>query len=147
MNLPHYRYLVSNDFKDYKFYSEGPKGKITKIVRFTKMEEFPNVYNLGFGDEIHGVVSFNDMIISNNGDRDLVLSTVANTVVDFTNYYGNCYIYAEGSTTSRTRLYQIGISSILDEVSIYFEVQGLIGDKWYYFQKNVNYEAFLIKRK
>ena len=147
MNLPHYNYLISYDFTDYKFISEGPKGKITKIVRFTKIEESPDVYNLGFGDEQYGSWEINDSITTNNDDRDLVLSTVANTVIDFTNYYGECNIVAKGSTASRTRLYQIGISGLLQEISIYFYVYGLKDDIWHDFQKNVNYEAFLIKRK
>ena len=147
MNLPHYNYLISYDFTDYKFYSEGPKGKITKVVRYTKIEENPDLYNLAFGDEQHDSWEINDSVITNNNDRDLVLSTVANTVIDFTNYYGECNIVAKGSTTSRTRLYQIGISGLLEEISIYFYVYGLKDDIWHDFQKNVNYEAFLIKRK
>jgi len=147
MNLPHYNYLISYDFTDYKFYSEGPKGKITKVVRYTKIEENPDLYNLAFGDEQQDFWEINDSIITNNNDRDLVLSTVANTVIDFTNYYGECNIVAKGSTTSRTRLYQIGISGLLEEISIYFYVYGLKDDIWHDFQKNVNYEAFLIKRK
>ena len=147
MNLPHYNYLISYDFTDYKFYSEGPKGKITKVVRYTKIEENPDLYNLAFGDEQQDSWEINDSIITNNNDRDLVLSTVANTVIDFTNYYGECNIVAKGSTTSRTRLYQIGISGLLEEISIYFYVYGLKDDIWHDFQKNVNYEAFLIKRK
>jgi len=147
MNLPHYNYLISYDFTDYKFYSEGPKGKITKVVRYTKIEENPDLYNLAFGDEQQDFWEINDSIITNNNDRDLVLSTVANTVIDFTNYYGECNIVAKGSTVSRTRLYQIGISGLLEEISIYFYVYGLKDDIWHDFQKNVNYEAFLIKRK
>ena len=147
MNLPHYNYLISYDFTDYKFFSEGPKGKITKVVRFTKIEENPDLYNLAFGDEQHDSWEINDSVITNNNDRDLVLSTVANTVIDFTNYYSNCDIVAKGSIASRTRLYQIGISGLLEEISIYFYVYGLKGDIWHDFQKDVNYKAFLIKRK
>ena len=76
-----------------------------------------------------------------------MLSTVANTVIDFTNHYGDHDIYAKGSTPLRTRLYQIGISVLLEEISIYFYVYGLKDDNWHDFQKDVNYEAFLIKRK
>jgi hypothetical protein len=147
MNLPHYRYLTSNSFTDYKFFSEGPNGKITKIVRFTKTQGFSNVYNLGFGDEIDGEVGFDDMAITNNADTNLVLSTVANTVIDFTNHYPSVYVYARGSTTSRTRLYQIGIANLFDEISIYFEIYGLIEEDWHNFQRDINYDAFLVKRK
>lgn len=147
MNLPHYSYLTSNDFTDYKFFSEGPKGRITKIVRFTKTQGFSNVYNLGFGDEINGEVGFDDLTITNNADTDLVLSTVANTVIDFTDHHPSVYVYARGSTASRTRLYQIGISGLFDEINVYFKIYGLIGDNWHNFQRNINYDAFLVKRK
>ena len=36
----------------YEFFSEGPKGKIKKVVRYRLIEAYPNkVYNLGFGDK------------------------------------------------------------------------------------------------
>jgi len=38
-------------------------------------------------------------------------------------------------------------TGLLDEISIYFYVYGLREDNWHDFQKDVNYEAFLIKRK
>ncbi len=50
MNLEHYPYYTDN-FTDYVFFSTGPKGRIKKVVRFTKIEDDPDVYNLGFGDE------------------------------------------------------------------------------------------------
>jgi hypothetical protein len=85
--------------------------------------------------------------ITNNQDSDIVLATVANTIIDFSNHYGNQYVYAKGSSSSRTRLYQISISNLWDEISIHFELYGLRDGKWYEFEKNVNYEAFLGKRK
>jgi hypothetical protein len=148
MNLERYTYFTNNDFLDYEFYSEGPKGKIKKVVRFTKItDKEPIVYNLGFGDADEETGVFDDSIITNNKDRDLVLATVANTIIDFTNYYGNHYIFASGSTPARTRLYQIGISGIWEEISKDFEIYGLKEDNWHSFEKNVNYDAFLVKRK
>lgn len=146
MNLPRYTYYSSNNFKDYRFISEGPKGKIAKVVRFSKIEGWKNVYNLGFGDENLDTGAVDDISVTNDEDRDLVLSTVANTIIDFTYRYRHYQVYAEGSTPVRTRLYQIGISGLLDEMSLYFEVYGLKDGDWHEFQKNVNYSAFLIKR-
>ena len=146
MNLPHYNYLT-NDFQDYEFYSEGPKGNIKKLVAFTKIQHEPLIYNLAFGDADPDTGLMNDQITSNNDDRDVVLATVANTINDFCDHYGNHFIYATGSTPVRTRLYQIGINGLLDEISTTFDVYGIIGDNVYPFEKNVNYNAFLIKRK
>ena len=147
MDLKRYPYFSNNNFLDYEFYSDGPKGKIKKVVRFTKVFEDSTIYNLGFGDVDEENGRFDDNIITNNEDRDMVLATVANTIIDFTNYYGDHYIYAEGSTPARTRLYQIGIANLWDEISLYFEVYGLANDSWHKFEKNVTYEAFLVKRK
>ncbi|HEY9197312.1 MAG TPA: hypothetical protein VIM77_13640 [Mucilaginibacter sp.] len=148
MNLDRYPYLIKNDHLDYEFYSEGPNGRIKKAVRFTRInDEEPIVYNLGFGDVSEETDAIDDNIVSNNNDRDIVLATVARTVVDFTNIYGNPYVFAMGSTAVRTRLYQIGISRLWDEINVDFEIYGFANDEWQPFQKNVNYDAFLVKRK
>jgi len=146
MNLPHYNYLT-NDFQAYEFYSEGPKGQIKKVVTFSRIRDDPPTYNLTLVDvnPISGLTS--DVTVSDNGDRDIILATVAYTVKDFSAHYGNHYIYAKGSTPVRTRLYQMSIAGLLEEISIDFDVYGVIEDIAYPFQKNVNYDAFLVKRK
>ncbi len=146
MNLPHYNYLT-NDFQDYEFYSEGPKGRIRKVVMFAKLQDDPAIYNLAFGDEDPETGAVSDSVTSNNEDRDIVLATVANTINDFCDHYGNQFVYAKGSTPVRTRLYQMGIAGLIDDISMDFEVYGIIDGTAYPFQKNVNYEAFLVKRK
>ena len=80
-------------------------------------------------------------------DRDVVLATVANTINDFSDRYGNQFIYAKGSTPARTRLYQMGISNLKDDISTDFDIYGIIGGVAHPFKKNVNYEGFLVKRK
>ena len=78
MNLEHYS-VFTTDFQDYEFYSKGPRGRIKKVVRYRRIENDPVTYNLAFGDENdRGVVS--DTVISDNQDKDMVLSTVANTI-------------------------------------------------------------------
>ena len=147
MNLERYPYLSSRDYLDYEFYSEGPKGQIKKVVMFTKMQDDPVVYNLAFGDEdpVTGIV--NDSVTTDNKDKNIVLATVAETINDFCDHYGNHYIYAKGSTVARTRLYQMNVSNLLDEISIDFDVFGSIDGVIYKFRKNVNYDALLVKRK
>ncbi len=146
MNLPHYDYLTS-DFQEYAFDSIGPNGKIRKVVRFQKLQDNPVIYNLAFGDQDPNSGEVDDSTTSNNADRDIVLATVAHTVNDFCDHYGNHFIYATGSTPARTRLYQMGINKIFDEICTKFDVYGISGDRTYPIEKNVNYEAFLIKRK
>jgi len=147
MNLKRYPYFTTNNFQEYSFYSEGPKGSIKKVVKFMKAQNDPIVYNLGFGDEdpLTGLV--NDVVVTDNKDRDIILATVANTINNFCDRHGNHYIYAEGSTAARTRLYQMGISRLWKEISLGFDVYGLKDGSFYDFQLNVNYEAFLVRRK
>jgi hypothetical protein len=148
MNLDRYTYFASNNFKDYEFYSDGPKGRIKKIIRFTEIQiGGTTVYNLGFGDANSETNSIDDNIVTNNEDTDKVLATVANTIFDFTDYYGNFYIYAKGSTASRTRLYQISIARLWADINRDFELYGLKEDSWYKFERNVNYDAFLVRKK
>jgi len=146
MNLPHYNYLTS-DFQSYEFYSEGRRGKLKKVVTFSRIRNDPPTYNLALVDvdPITGLTS--DLTVSDNGDREIILATVAYAVKDFSAHYGSPFIYARGSTPVRTRLYQMGIAGLLEEVSIDFDVYGVIEDIAYPFQKNVNYDAFLVKRK
>jgi len=147
MNLPHYNYFTRNNYLDYEFYSEGPKGRVKKIVLFTKMQDNPLVYNLAFGDEDPDTGVVSDLVITDNKDTKIVLATVANTINDFCDRHGDHYIFAIGSTKARTRLYQIGISSMLNEISVDFEILGSKNGVLYAFQKNVNYDSFLVKRK
>jgi len=147
MNLEQYIYYTNKDFLDYEFYSEGPKGRIKKIVHYQKINEHPLVYNLAFGDlnDLNGKID--DAINTNNGDSEKVLATVAATTVDFMNKYPNAYVYAAGSTLSRTRRYQMGILKIWNEIHHNFEVYGLLDESWHLFKAGVNFEAFLVKRK
>ena len=111
------------------------------------MQDDPLIYNLAFGDEDADTGVVSDLVTTDNNDTKIVLASVANTIIDFSNYYGNNYIYAKGSTSARTRLYQIGISSLLSEISIDFEIFGLRNGVLQKFQKNMNYDSFLVKRK
>lgn len=149
MNLDHYQYFNSNDYQDYEFYSVGPKGQILKIVSFSRIGyREPPVYNLAFGDLNSTTGKLDDTVVSDNQDINVVLATVANTILEFCNRYENNYVYAKGSTPSRTRLYQMGVARLWLEISSEFEVYGLTVEGWKSFEpQTVNYEAFLVRRK
>jgi hypothetical protein len=87
------------------------------------------------------------VVITNNQDSQQVLLTVALTVFKFFENHPNASVYVTGSTKSRTRLYQIGISNNLSELIKHVELVGFASNKWEVFRKGVRYEAFLIKRK
>lgn len=118
------------------------------MVRYVKIRDKPEiVYNLGFGDLDEDSGEISDLSISNNSDRDKILATVAFTVLDFCKAFGQPYIFIEGSTPSRTRLYQMGISKMYIEINTQFDVYGLLNNQWQPFQNRTNYAAFLVKPK
>jgi hypothetical protein len=145
MNQPKYPVFASDDPFIYVFFSEGSRGRFKKGVFYTQIGN--NLFNLGFGDWNEELQDLDDSSRTNNGDRDKVLTTVASTVVAFTNKFPNAKIFAEGSTPVRTRLYQMGISSNLLEINEYFKVMGLLHNGWESFHRGRNYTSFLITRK
>lgn len=56
-------------------------------------------------------------------------------------------VFAKGSNPIRTRLYQMGICSHINEINKLLYVYGSLNGKWERFRKDVNYEAFLVMRK
>jgi hypothetical protein len=86
-------------------------------------------------------------LFQTTGDRQKVLATVAVTVFAFTDKYLGAWIYATGSTKSRARLYRIGLTNNLAEITENFELYGLRESQWQEFAKGVEYEAFLVRRR
>jgi hypothetical protein len=119
---------------------------IKKSVQFEE-SGIKGFYNLAFGDLTEGLEELNDTIVSNNGNREKVLATIISAIYSYSEKYPFRWIYAVGSTGSRTRLYQMGISKYLNQVKSDFELYGLINGYWQVFEKGVNYEAFLARRK
>lgn len=149
LNLDQYQFKTNNSQLDYEFDSLGPNGVIKKVVKFTPRNANGVTYfNLGFGDLDEMQDNINDKSISNNHDTRKVLATVAAAVVQFTSAYPDMMVYAQGSTPSRTRLYQIGIALNLNQIEPNFEVYGFrLDGSLEFFRKNVNYQAFIVKRK
>ncbi len=146
MKYQRYKYSAENELMYYEFYSVGPKGHIKKVIEFSETN-VEDVYNLAFGDydEITGKIS--DRVVTNNGDSLKVLSTVASSVYAFTSKRPEAWVFATGSTSVRTRLYRMGLTNNLAEISEDFHVYGLKEDQWEDFFIGEDYKAFLVKRK
>lgn len=129
----------------FEFLSQGPKGRIPKLIKFseTHLKDF---YNLAFGDKDIETGEIDDLTVSNNGDSEKVLATIVSAVYAFTDKNRNAWVYATGSTQSRTRLYKRGISKYYEEAVNDFEIYGLFENEWIDFNPNTDFEAFLIKR-
>ncbi len=146
MRLERYQLKSEESLHTFEFISEGRNGKVHKIVQFTETN-VKSVFNLGFGDKNIETGLVDDSVITNNEDSQKVLVTVASAVFAFTSKYPDCFVFAAGLTKSRTRLYRMGISNNFDDISESFVVYGLLNEEWVIFNKNIEYEAFLVKRK
>ena len=146
MKLPRYELKAESSLEVFEFLSEGPKGNIQKLIKLseTALKDF---YNLAFGDKDLLTGDINDQIVSNNGDSEKVLATVVSAVYAFTDREKNAWIYATGSTQVRTRLYRMGITKYFDEIKQDFEIFGLKDGEWELFEKDVDYTAFVARRK
>jgi hypothetical protein len=151
MNFPSYsEILFSSDLRTFQFQSEGVHGPIWKVVQYTETPR-KGVFNLAFGDLL-GADDLNDVIVSDNGDRDKVLATVAKTVYAFLDRYPERTVIFQGSSAGRTRLYRMAINKALDELRLVFEIKGLVRKEdqklhLQHFEPGVNYEAFLVRRR
>jgi hypothetical protein len=146
MKLPRYELKAEKSLMVYEFISEGQKGQISKLVKFseTSLKDF---YNLAFGDKDLETGDIDDVIVSNNGDSEKVLATVVAAVYAFTNKQKDAWVYATGSTNSRTRLYRMGITKYFEEINQDFVVFGLKDGEWGNFEKEIEYTAFIAKRR
>ena len=148
MNLPQYDIIHDETPYIYQFISEGKKGKIYKVVIFQETET-KGFFNLGFGDkDIETGEEIDDTIVTNNGDTEKVLSTIVGIVFAFTQKFPNVWVYAEGSTPSRNRLYRKGITRFLKQALEDFYIYGLVSEEIMEpFDPNGNYIGFLVYRK
>lgn len=146
MSLDQYNLKADEAFMSFEFISKGPKGEIIKLIQYTRLDR-GDIYNLGFGDKDELTGDINDIVITDNKDREKVLATVVASVYIFTANYPHSWIFLEGSTQSRTRLYRMAISVYFDELNKHFNIFGFVENKWVGFEKDYDYIAFLIKRK
>jgi hypothetical protein len=146
MKLDRYELKADDQFTTFDFLSEGPKGKIEKIIQFSLVNQ-NNLYNLAFGDRNYLTGEIDDKVITDNGDIEKVLATVVAAVYAFCDKIPEAWIYATGSTGARTRLYRMGINKFYDIVESDFEIFGQTQSEWERFEKGKDYQAFVVQRK
>ena len=130
----------------FEFISEGKKGAIRKLIQFQETNE-PGLFNLAFGDKKDDTSEIDDLAISNNGDSEKVLATVVSALYAFFDKHPEAFVYATGSTSARTRLYQMGITRFYEKMIKDFFLFGQIGDDFYEFEIGKKYKGFLAQRK
>lgn len=148
MQLEKYDVRATENHNRFEFVSIGSNGSILKVVEFTPLDEAGVIYNLGFGDVNALTGDWDDKAVTNNGDRNKILATVANIVVAFLDKYPTVSVYAEGSTPIRNVLYQRTIERFRDEISEAFNIMGYTeSGGWVAFDQGESFIAFLINRK
>lgn len=146
MHLDKYPVVTEKNSLVFDFVSEGRFGRVEKMVIYSKTG-IPGLYNLGFGDKNPYTGELDDLIVTNNGDSKKVLATVASTLYTFTEQYPDAAVLARGATLARTRLYRMGIANNYELIKNDFEILGFKKGNWHPFQKNVEFDQFLAKRK
>lgn len=146
MNLPQYPLTASTDHLNFEFYSDGPNGKIKKVIRYTRFEEL-EVYNLGFGDKYETTGKIDDLTVSNNLDRDKILGTVVNSILYFFRMHPSARIIFVGRTPVRMRLYMIQIAKHWNLVNQVVSLEGFIDQRWEPYRQNRSYEVILIAKR
>ena len=145
MEEPSYQFKVSSDALVYEFTSISSEKIIKKIVIYEPLKE--DLFHFGFGDlTANGDIDYKAN--SKNQDMDKVLMTVVKTMfLFFENYPGKQLVFG-GSTEIRSRWYRQIITKFIENIELYFEVQGFTTDgEQERFQKNRDYYAFLISQK
>jgi hypothetical protein len=152
MNEDRYIAIENNsDYSTFTFFSEGRYGSLLKIVRFDLIPFRAKTYNLSLGT----VVSTNEVdynTITNNGDRNRVLATVALIIYIFLEKHPECKIYITGNDARRTILYQRAITYGYKELNQSLNIYGDISNEEQLFDFEVfdltkNYNGFLIESR
>ena len=125
------------------FNSIGGAGSIEKFVMFQDVGF--NRFNLAFGDVAKG--QFDDSAISNNRDVLSVLSTVAKCVHEFLEAYPGAEILIVPVDAKRAMLYNFVFKRRFPEITVNFEVVGLVGSKKEVYSPERDYDSFLLKHR
>jgi len=146
MKLDRYELRSGQSSSTFEFVSIGPKGSILKTIQFSKLG-YDNIYNLAFGDKVAESDEMDDLIVTNNNDSEKVLTTVFAAILRFTEANPTVWIYAIGSSKSRTRLYRMGINKYFEEIENDLYIFGLKEMGWEKFIRGNAYIAFAALRK
>jgi len=147
MDIDRYEIESSIGSKYFEFISSRINGNIVKVVKYVPFPNQEGIFNLGFGDKNIDSGELDDLVVSNNGDTDKVLATVAMTLYEFFEEHPLATVYLKGSTPGRTRLYQISISKFIEQISIEFDVYGELENEFERFNRNISYKGFLIQKR
>lgn len=146
MNEPSYEFKKIADKYTFEFESVSEEKIIKKIIEFSLLDANRSLYNVALVDILDNG-SASDVAVTNNNDMPKVLATVYQAIEYFLNKHPTSRIYIEGSTKSRTRLYQIAIAKYKEELEPKFTILGLLNDDLQVFKEGINFDSFIITQK
>ncbi len=129
----------------YSFFSEGPKGRIEKLVRYDQMGKY--LFNLSFGDRIEGTDDIDVKVVTNNQDGYKVIATVISTLEIFFEQFPLAKVFIMGSTPSRIKTYRRMVKTQGEKYKDKYEFFGGKGELYEPFQEGVDYNFILIKKR
>lgn len=146
MNEPSYPFSRVEDRFVFEFDSVSDTKIVRKLVEFRLIDADMALYNLALVD-IMSDGTASDLSVSNNQDMPKVLATVFRALLYFFDKNPQSKVLIQGSTKSRTRLYQMAIVKYLLEIEHKFSIWGFIEEDFENFVKGKNYEGFIIGQK
>jgi hypothetical protein len=142
---------IASNFRFFTFVSQGRHGALTKIVTFSEFIRIQNTFNLSLGTLLpNGKIDYDT--ITNNGDRNKILTTVALIIGIFIQQHRGISVYVAGSDKRRTLLYQRAIAYGYEELIELFNIYGDFSleseeSKFEPFDNSKNYSGFLIQER
>lgn len=142
MDHPFYHFeTIGADAKRFEFISQGLR-PVRKRVLYSETG-IPDFYNLALADlDDNGQADYES--VSNNGDMEQVLATVAQTLLTFFADHPTANVAFTGSTPARTRLYQVALAREIRAASTNFIIFGLHGTVLEPFKLNRTYDGFVV---
>ena len=145
MNYKPYTFRSDEESTSFHFQSVGKRGIFDKLILIRPLLE--EHYNLALLDYDLDTQEYSDISVTDNGDMPEVLATVMKAILLFLDKYPERKVNFQGSTGSRTRLYQIAINQIYPEIKKDLTIYGWINNAWVPFEPNLSFESFLIGKR
>lgn len=145
MNYQPYTFRSDEENTSFFFQSVGKRGIFDKLILLRPLSE--EHYNLALLDYNIDTHEYSDISVTDNGDMPEVLATVMKAILFFLDKYPERKVNFQGSTRSRTRLYQIAINKIYPDIKKDLTIYGWINSEWIAFEPNLSFESFLIGKR
>ena len=142
---PYMDMVALPDLSVFQFISEGPRGRITKQIRFSLLVN-PRIYDLELGD-VNEYGGFDRTTVSNNGDRGRILATVIQAIEVYTESYPTRSIRIRSHSAERSRLFRIAIGANLRQLSASFTIRAANEGRFLPFKMDMDSTKFELKRK